>query len=501
MNGSVKMIRSQFLMRWGLFGFLLCLGTYLFNSDPALYLAFILSALGIVLAAIDPFYALGMLLMMLPLHVFMINLVKLHAAASPTSLLILGMWKEIVLAAGISIALIRVREKRSTPPSPGMLYSTLGLIALAIPFIFISPNIQTGLYGFRNLYEGVFIFLTVLYLSPSLNRVIRLADFCIAIAVVISIWGVLQVYVYGYQYLIDFGFANPSISIQTLRSASLEVYGVELQRANSIVVGPNELGLYLAVLSALILSLLLAPGAIGRARRKFYYVAIVIMLICEFHTFSRTAWFFTAITAVGLVSDLGWVKRKVGLIFTLLILSGSFVYLIPAVKEYILKTYNISDSSSIAHYYAYVESWKYLMLNPFGYGFGTASYKIGNIETAARMIYAESFSMLVALEMGFLGMLAFCGFPVLIVAAVRRGLKGFGQVHALWFAYGKWLVIATVISQLLSIIPLDLLFQSYFWFFLGVALISRPSFQGCGQGEPIGSIRSGSSGSKAIASI
>lgn len=485
----VKTSSPKSLMRWGLFGGLLCLGTYLFSRDAALYLAFILDTLGIVLAVIDPFYALAMLLLMFPLHVFMLNLVKLYAAVSPTSLLILGMWKETVLAVAVFIALIRVHEKPIKRPPPGMLYGVLVLMALAIPFVFISPDIQTGLYGFRNLLEGVFFFLAVICLSPSFNRIARLVDLCIAMATLISTWGVLQVYLYGYKYLMDFGFVDPSTSIQALKDASFEVYGVELQRANSIEVGPNELGLYLALLIALILSMLLAPGIISGAKRKLYFIAIIVMLTCELHTFSRTAWIFTAVTALGLLCDLGSATRKVGLILTLMVLSSSFIYLIPAVKVYILRTYKVADSSSIAHYYAYLDSLKQLELNPFGHGLGTASYKAGLSFTSERVFYAESFSMLVALETGVLGMLAYCGFPILIVGAVRRRLKGFSQAPALWYPYAKWLVIATVISQVISIIPLDLLFQSYFWFFLGAALMTMPPSQGHGQRKTAQSIQ------------
>jgi hypothetical protein len=463
------------VVKLSIFGGLLCLGAFLFLSNAAIFLAFVLCSVGILLTCIDPFYGLGMLLLVLPIHTFMLNLLKMFAGVSSPALLALATWKEIVLGAVVFIAFLRRKRRAREPQIMRELAAALGLIALGVPFIFIGPTIGSGLYGFRNLFEGIVILVVMLQLAPQPERrLMRLIELLIVEAVGISIWGVLQIYLYPYRYLTDLGFEDPKVFMSIQESASVyRASGIALQRANSILVGPNELGLILAVLGVFVLILLSDTSALRRSQRKFLYGALVAMLICEFYTFSRVAWIFTIVAALGALSDVGRIRRAIGLCLFLLVIATPLVYLVPSVEEYIVKTYYIKDPSSATHYFSLLRAVERLKENPLGYGLGTAGYKSGGYTGLGNEIFnreVESFLMLVALEMGLFGLMAYLGFLGYLLMTVQRGFKGPRRSDVAWHVHAKWMMVGTVVAGMLSVIPYDLLFQFYLWFFVGAAL-------------------------------
>lgn len=464
---------NRLSVRLGMWGGVLLIGAYLFLTSPALYLTFILCSTGIVLALIDPFYALEMFLFALPLHTFMLNVAKSSSAVSPTAMLLLAMWKEIVLATLAFVVFMR-RQKPAIQLAPVVgreLWMALGLMILGIPFIFLGPDLQAGLYGFRNLFEAIFVFLVVLRISPSPDRLKRFVHLLIVQATVIALWGVLQVHFYGYQYLIDFGFVDSTVSIDELQYSSIyKASTIDLQRANSIILGPNDLGQYLAVLGALVVGLLVNRSEIRKGWRSFYYVAILTITVCQFHTFSRTSWVLMGVTVLGILSDMGRVRRNVVLILILSMMLGALVYLLPSVKQYVLTTYNLTDPSAFGHYLSYLSALDQLKQNPFGHGIGTAGIRMGYGGRSGVITHVESFLLLVALEIGLPGLLVYSAFVFFVWRIIARGLGRMRQTIDVFLIHAKWLVVGTLIASILSFIPYDLMFQCYVWFFLGAAV-------------------------------
>lgn len=319
-----------------------------------------------------------------PLYVFVLFLFILpfHGVISILPILYIFAWKEILLTALVVVAFVRFLLKPVLKVSITDLAVVFLLLYLVIHFAFNTLQghpIVLGLIGLRNLGQYILIY----FVAKSLVRTdVERRLVLVALLVsggIVAFLGILQVTLF------------PDLFPQ------FEAFGF-LRMTSSLGVGPNNLGVYLAMIISLgIVVFFLVRG--GKTR----FVSVVTVIVSGgalLLSLSRTG-YITAVLALGMVAFIWWKKKVVywgaGLLFIMIIVGSIVVQSIAPISfgERVASIFTISGTAGqsqrdrlemINRELTYVTRSipKFL----FGDGLGTA----GQIpEALAKYVKSESF--------------------------------------------------------------------------------------------------------------
>jgi hypothetical protein len=333
----------------------------------------------------------------------------------------LRLWKEVLLAAGVvgTLFLIAIDHK--------IRYHTLSRRLAWLIFAYIGLNVVWGVlaliqhdvtakalgYGLIVNLRFLIFFLITWAVAVRLARVRRnWQKLVIWPAVLVVIFGLLQVFVLPHDFLRHFGYSDATIpAFETINRNQSYI------RIFSTLRGANPLGAYLVIPITMLTVLLLRNG------RNWRQAALLAgALVVLFFSFSRSAWIGTVLSIVTLLflSHLSRRSQRIALA------AGAGLILLAAVaavafkdtarfENFVFHTQTnsaVSKSSNDDHAAATVSGWKDVASHPLGSGPGTAGPASNYNNHPPRV--AEDYFIQVGQEVGWLGMAMF----VLISAGV-----------------------------------------------------------------------------------
>lgn len=432
----------------------------------------------VLLALADPFKAVYLILLLTPFHTIVDNLVR-SSTNSEAVQLAFSSWKEIGLLLILVIVIFdKIIRHRKLPAAPELVLA-VSYAAFGLPFVFTAESTKIGILEYRNLFEGVLILLVSYSIRPSLERLFRLVKWMLLEGVVLVVWGIFSAYALDfYSYLRTFAFIPPSMTREQLQYASVfSVSGSLFLRANSIFSGPNEFGLYLAILMVFTAGMLLFNRPrMNRTQRRWYPVALAFFGIGSLISISRASWVLVAVAIALMVVHLRGLKRKAQIALLTSVLLIALLVAVPNLWRFAMRTIHLQDTSAAGRIGLLSNGLLALASNPLGIGLGNASYKF--YQATFQYVHTESHILIMGLELGWPGLLFYLLMMGIFIARCLRLTRAiYPFERRLLGLISASLLIGTIVIQFMSAITMEWIFQLYLWFLVGMALygVTYPS--------------------------
>lgn len=376
--------------------------------------------------------------------------VVLHAPLSvwlgtilPDAELIIKSWKEVLLFVTALLVLFEIFRRRSGEVLRDPLFLIIGLYGLLhlalLPLMWRGwlPTMAGLLIDLRYLIFFVLVFAALKMYPDWRSWFVRVG---VAGALVVTVFGVLQVTVLPHDALAAIGYDKTTISpYLTVDDNPAFV------RINSTMRGPNPLGAYMAIILAGVAAYLLRGGLRTKKREVVLATLAAFGVVCLWFSYSRSAW-LAAIVALAVVSVAAWpvvvshIRRRlkamiivwsvlvVGLIGILLSSWGH--NLVSNVIFHENEGTGPNISSNEGHVNSLVESTDLLLKQPLGGGVGStgSASLLGD-----KPFIIENQFLFIAHESGWLGLVLFVA--MLAIVLIR-----------LWQARHDWLSLAVFAS-------------------------------------------------------
>ncbi len=418
----------------------------------------------------SPLGLLYLILLIVPFHTIAVNLLRVQVGLPSLALNLISAWKEAGLFLVLALLLGNLVAKHRKVSRTVLIPLYLLFAGLAVAFMFLAPGLSVGAYQFRNLFIGLPVLLALYLLKPRLDQFVRFVDFLVLEGILFAAVAFYQVYLTDfYTFLTRFGFVEPGTTYGQVRYGSVfSISGHFLWRANSLFVGPNEFGLFMASSIVIVGSLLLfGHKDLGKRRRWFYTLALPILLAGEFISISRNSWILVAVAGLTLAIKL---RRRYQVLLgaAAVLVAIAMLVFVPPFQRFVVRTVTLEDSSAAGRLEELERTVSKIAERPLGWGLGAASYKARRLDFTP--IPTEYFVFMLALEMGIPGLLWYLFVMSQFgLACSRRGWRSEGIQRAVCWG-GAGLVVGMIASQFTAVISLDWLFQMYLWFFVGLAL-------------------------------
>lgn len=421
------------------------------------------------IAICKPFTALTIILILIPFHTISENLLTLFTTSSSVSM-VFSLWKELAIVLILVAVIVRRGGLPASIPKsilPFLIYALYGAF-----MIITAPALSIGIIEYRNLFEGLIILLAVFLIRPRPQQIFYVLDILVVEGVFLSIWGFFSRYILNfYTYLQTFRFIPPTMTETSLRFGSVfSISGSLFLRANSIFIGPNEFALYLAPLMVYLLAVLIFKYAkLSKLRRVAYIFALIVVSMGEFISISRNAWLLIAVAATVMFLLMRPSRGKIILFIIAITIGGATILLIPNLKEFILRTLNLMDTSAAGRVVLLKSGIESIIQHPMGIGLGNASYKFQQV--LAERTHTEFYIFLVALELGWIGLILY------LLTVARFAFRSYQLTKPHYPFDRRFLAViaisllsGTFVSQFTSAITTEWLFQLYLWLLVGSAV-------------------------------
>lgn len=412
----------------------------------------------------------AVLLLLLPFHTGVFQVMRVELNLSPTISLILQSWKEVLLFSLLGWVILKILSTQKIIGKHLWMVLLVGMfILIGIISVRLSPSLLEGLYGFRGTFEPYIVLILALMLPLDFNWCKRVIPLLFIVASMVSAFAIFQVLFLGFQY------AWKYYSQGGVLPSSFGFMGGSIQRAIGTFSSPNQLSLYLVFLIILILNLVLrqpesVPGRI---------VLIGLYITALVFTVSRSGW-------LALVAGLGFSfmiwrrKLRVVLIASFLAILALVMLYVLDLDNFIMNTLAGREISANYHMSILIDNFKIVLANPFGVGLGRVgarTFRFANPSGDGVYFATESYLMQTAMELGIPGLLLFLS----IVAS-----SGMVIYHNIFRLSDDWSRAVTV-SALASLIAAfvhsllipglqDVVVSSYLWFFVGLGM-RMPAFE------------------------
>jgi hypothetical protein len=352
------------------------------------------------------------LLCLLPFHAFLVTVgTKMILGPGHAPLSVLALWKEGFLALVVLLVVVEIIIRSFRTDSATSVWSfdlldwliLLGLILASTVSFDPASFAKSGgflpslsqfrfgeadrrfLYGIKYDFLPLVVFFFLRRVTWSTEWVRRTLIGLVIIAFIIAVYGILSI-LFPSSWFTFLGYSDMhSLYIPSGPLAAFQqIEGLAIRRIQSVMSGPNQLGLWLL----LPLSILLSMGVHavdthlsgGRPLRVFLVLfwgaSCVFLLSAMMLTYSRTAWIAACVMSVGLllmlVAHLHSTKRvrRFFFAFLLCVVLGGAVLAVNVVKLY--PALFVRDQSLSGHIEKPLQALKIIQEHPFGLGLGTA---------------------------------------------------------------------------------------------------------------------------------
>ncbi len=358
-----------------------------------------------------PFWGIIFIIGFLPFHALIVTVVQHFFKVSP---IFSNSWKEfflLILILSISYSVIKSRKF----PFKILLIDKLIIVFFILGFIsaiFFTKNLNQAIWGLRYDFEFFLFYFILRSLKLSKNQIILLVSTIFITAILVAVFGIVQIYFLPRDFLVKLGYSATPQGIDKPLAAYHYIDPVLPRsfRIISTLSGPNQLGSYL------IMIILIFAGFVVTAKKLSDKLKLIgneiLFVIPLIYSFSRSAW----LGLMGGISGLFFFKTKRKLLFILILL-------ITFVASYFFIVHLASDSrtlqaliyhgtkvkgelrgSTISHFEEYLRSIKSVKNYPLGKGIG----RVGPASLRNTPgIISENWYLQLALEMSILGAIIF----------------------------------------------------------------------------------------------
>lgn len=376
-------------------------------------------------------YLFLVLIVVAPLHAFLITWLESVTNLSNTTQMIVSGWREIIVAVLACLVFIEIFKKRDKPKLETLDYLIVAYTLLALIWgMKQNKEIFQWLLGFRLDVFPILFYLVIK--NSSWNRNILIKGLFIS-AIVVIVFGLLHSLILPRDFLIQFGYGQYQAEMgpdSPLPSCHFLEHTQQVCRNVSTFGGPTRYGTYLLAILGLSLGLVLKYKE--KTKAKIFGITLAILsLISIALTYSRSVWVAAAaiifIFIIWLLYSkqiINWNKKTAVasiILAALIIISGIFGY------NYLQKNKNGPDTpqffksifvrtnSTDAHSRFLMEGLEKIKENPLGIGLGKVGSASQRLENP---LLTENWFLQIALEMGIVGAILF----VLIIFLMMKKL-------------------------------------------------------------------------------
>lgn len=323
----------------------------------------------------------------------------------------------------------------------------VGFLLISGFSLLAADNFRLGLYSFIKLLEFSALFLYVKY---NFRELFSLSRFWQVFAASASIQSLIAIAQFFKQKSLGLKiFAESPLSPEIVGVAKIVVEGKKIVRAYGLMPHPNILAAFLVLaLFGLTFLFIKKYGQLNIGRKILFGAVFCILTFALFLTFSRT------VTIIGLAGLLCWLilgfyknkeYRKPILIIIALLLAISF--LLSAIfwsyfsARYDLSNINQGQSLNLRFFYSRI-AWDFIKGSPiFGIGQGNFVWKICSFSFMQNWMCqpVHNIYLLIAAEIGILGLLAFLWFLFLIFKDIYKQKASLSEEDK--FAAFQWLFV------------------------------------------------------------
>lgn len=317
-----------------------------------------------------------------------------------------------------------------------------------------------------NLRLPIFVLLAMVVVRSRPGLAGRWRQLVLVPAVVVVVFGLLQMFVLPTDFLTHFGYGAETIpAIHTVDQKDGYI------RIQSILRGPNPLGAYMVVILTVVVALLAKDW---RKHAVRYAAATATLLVVLFGTYSRSAYIGAAVSLTALGAYHVWRSRfrQLGVVVLALLLvagAGSIWLLrnndfVQNVAFHTDETSVAPESSNQARTEALTSGLVSVIEEPLGRGPGTAGPASNRNDRSTRI--AENYFIQIAQEVGVVGLALFMGIYGIVA-------------YRLWLRRRDTLALI-LLSSLLGLTVVNMLSHAWtddtlayvFWGLAGLALAS-----------------------------
>ncbi len=307
------------------------------------------------------------LLAVLPFHaLFVTVMTKSIQGSGHAPLPMFAVWKEGLLLMILGIACIEILKKRSMLRFD-IFDAIVGLLGFLSVMLFFANDQSLGVFALGLKYDLLplisFLVLRRVEWSDQFHKL--LISVLIAVGCIVALYGIvadflpLRFFVWlGYSDLHSLYSANGPLA------AFQELEGGMMRRAQSVMSGPNQLGLWLLIP----LGILLGQWSNNRVASGKWLVVSIIILVALVLSFSRAAWIAAVVmivfTFIRSTNALHCRKLCMVILGFFACFALAVAFLFPSVF------FRINSSSD--HLRKPVEAIRMMIKNPLGLGLGTA---------------------------------------------------------------------------------------------------------------------------------
>jgi O-antigen ligase len=272
--------------------------------------------------------------------------------------------------------------------------------------IIFAQNVVVGVLGFREVVEFMFAFFLAQVFLTTVDQIKKCIQLVFASAVIVSVIGIVQ-QILGLHY----------------DTKLMPLAGLEICRLTSTLGDPNGLGFFL-VIGILIATYYFCDEPMTRRNHFFILVSIVLMTVCLFFSFSRTA--FVSLGS-GLLA-MSVIKRN----FKILIISIVIIVLTLSFmpSEIHVRLISIMHGLDSGRHFLWQSAWEQFLQRPVtGVGFGKVGglYGVGRSNNPLSVVVQDSTVGMLVTDNAYLfllteiGAVGFVIFVLLLFLIIKQG--------------------------------------------------------------------------------
>lgn len=462
--------------------------------QPVPVMLLVVAVAAVALAWVRPFWVLAGLLALLPLHEQMLRIVTWQLGWSGFRVTAISLWKEALI--GLLFGVLILQHVRGKRLIRAKLYQfdlwLLALVALSGIYVIVAATLGIGLFGFRNYFEPLAVFLLARLMPYSRRELKALLIVLAIVAAGVAAFGIYQALAIDFTKMISMGYVDEFGNLPYAFKTAL-ADGQPRPRAISTVTGPNQLAMFLNVFILLAGYALVRLGfgdkSTGVRRRGFWRVALAGLIalygICLLLTYSRGGLLALAVSlaaAAGIAIYERGIKRTwreltsnrwlvIGLVAVLILTAGGLAA--SGFARRVWRGLTGADPAALGHLSSMDSATGFIAANPLGIGMGMAGPRALRFVGDANIQHTESTYLQFGMEVGILGMVFLLIVLVSLLATLwrmreRQRLRGDGSAQLLTeVALVTWVgaLAVFIVTPLIQ----NFLVASYLWLIAGIA--------------------------------
>ncbi len=222
--------------------------TLLAYFQPLPVLLLVVAVVVVALTWARPFWVFGGLLALLPFHEQMLRVITWQLGWTGVRVTALSLWKEAVIGLLLGVLIIQhvIGKRRLQTKLYQFDLWLLALVLFSGIYIAVAATPSIGVFGFRNYFEPLAVFLLARLLPCSRRDLKRLLIVLSVVAAGVAAFGIYQALAIDFPTMIRMGYVDDFGNLPFAFKTAL-ADGQPRPWAISTVTGPNQLAMFLTL--------------------------------------------------------------------------------------------------------------------------------------------------------------------------------------------------------------------------------------------------------------